>query len=211
MRAVKGIIFDFDGVIVDSETLYIEALQGYLETLGIETEAQEIAYVIGQHVQDIASDIISQFDLELTVDVFVSESTEFYRNRNKDRNYPLLPGIREFLDSCRAKGIRMAVASSSGYQYLFTILEKEDLLQYFEFILSGKELVHSKPDPEIYHIAAERLGIGKNELMIIEDSTNGVKAGVASGIYTVAYKGARFVQDTSFADIEVRDFKEIQI
>ena len=161
MRAVKGIIFDFDGVIVDSETLYIEALQGYLETLGIETEAQEIAYVIGQHVQDIASDIISQFDLELTVDVFVSESTEFYRNRNKDRNYPLLPGIREFLDSCRAKGIRMAVASSSGYQYLFTILEKEDLLQYFEFILSGKELVHSKPDPEIYHIAAERLGIGK--------------------------------------------------
>ncbi len=211
MCTIKGIIFDFDGVIVDSETLYIEALLDYLKTIGIETEAQEIAYVIGQHVQDIASDIISQFDLDLSMDDFISESTEFYRNRNKDRNYPLLPGIREFLASCRAKGIRMAVASSSGYQYLFTILEKKDILQYFEFILSGRDLVHSKPDPEIYHIAAERLGIAKNELMIIEDSTNGVKAGIASGIFTVAYKGARFVQDTSFADIEVRDFKDIQI
>ena len=68
-----------------------------------------------------------------------------------------------------------------------------------------------KPDPEIYNKAAELLGIEKEGLMIIEDSLHGVMAGKASGIFTVAYKGAKFKQDTPMADLEICDFKELNI
>ena len=208
---IKGIIFDFDGVIVDSEPLYIETLLGYLAGLGVKTSEEKISYVIGQNLNDIGSDIISQFGLNMTVEEFVNDSRAYYFQRNKNADYPLLPGAKEFIERCHQKGLAICVASSSGYEYLHKILESKKLLPYFRFILSGEDFVHSKPDPEIYNKAAELLGIEKEGLMIIEDSLHGVMAGKASGIFTVAYKGAKFKQDTPMADLEICDFKELNI
>ena len=95
--------------------------------------------------------------------------------------------------------------------YCQQIQLQTELLPYFRFILSGEDFVHSKPDPEIYNKAAELLGLEKEGLMIIEDSLHGVMAGKASGIFTVAYKGAKFKQDTPLADLEICDFKELNI
>ena len=199
---IKGIIFDFDGVIVDSEPLYIETLLGYLAGLGVKTSEEKISYVIGH---------ISQFGLNMTVEEFVNDSRAYYFQRNKNADYPLLPGVKEFIERCHQKGLAICVASSSGYEYLHKILESKKLLPYFRFILSGEDFVHSKPDPEIYNKAAELLGIEKEGSMIIEDSLHGVMAGKASGIFTVAYKGAKFKQDTPMADLEICDFKELNI
>ena len=78
---IKGIIFDFDGVIVDSEPLYIETLLGYLAGLGVKTSEEKISYVIGQNLNDIGSDIISQFGLNMTVEEFVNDSRAYYFRR----------------------------------------------------------------------------------------------------------------------------------
>ncbi|MBR3264938.1 MAG: HAD family phosphatase, partial [Erysipelotrichaceae bacterium] len=95
---IKGIIFDFDGVIVDSEPLYIETLLEYLAGLGVKTSEEKISYVIGQNLNDIGSDIISQFGLNMTAEEFVNDSRTYYFQRNKNADYPLLPGIKEFIE-----------------------------------------------------------------------------------------------------------------
>ena len=77
-------------------------------------------------------------------------------------------------------------------------------------MISGDLLKHSKPDPEIYNLVTKKMGLDKKELMIIEDSVNGIRAGKASGIFTVGFKGSRIIQDTSMADREVYSFREIK-
>ena len=104
---IKGIIFDFDGVIVDSEPLYIETLLEYLAGLGVKTSEENI---------------ISQFGLNMTVEEFVNDSRAYYFQRNKNADYPLLPGVKEFIERCHQKGLAICVASSSGYEYLHKIL-----------------------------------------------------------------------------------------
>ncbi len=208
---IKGIIFDFDGVISDSEVLYVESLVAYLKTIGIDCAFDEVQYVIGQNMNDIASCLIRQFDLKLPAEKVIRDSLDVYQSMFSVKNMEPMEGLKEFLERCRKKGIRMMVASSSDYSYLYDALDHFGIRDYFETVISGADFVHSKPDPSIYNTSAQRMGIDKKDLMIIEDSLNGIKAGIASGIYTVAFKGSKIVQDTSLADKEVYSFSEIEL
>jgi HAD superfamily hydrolase (TIGR01509 family) len=208
---IKGIIFDFDGVISDSEVLYVDSLVEYLKTVGINSAFDEVKYVIGQNMNDIASCLIRQFDLHLSPEQVIRDSLDVYQKMFSVSMMEPMEGLKEFLERCREKGIRMMVASSSDYSYLYDALDHFGIRDYFEMVISGADFVHSKPDPSIYNTSAERMGIDKKDLMIIEDSPNGIKAGIASGIFTVAFKGSKIVQDTSLADKEVYSFSEIEL
>lgn len=105
----------------------------------------------------------------------------------------------------------MAIVSSSTQSYLRHILELFEIQDYFDFVLSGDMAERSKPFPDIYLKAAEKTGLLKNELFVIEDSTAGIAAAKAAGIYVVGYKGSKIIQDTSQADEEVFSFKEIDL
>ena len=105
----------------------------------------------------------------------------------------------------------MSVASSSSNEYLKNVLSRFGIYDDFAFVLSGNAFEHSKPDPEIYNIAAEKMGIAKAELLVIEDSVNGIKAAKAAGIYTIGLKKSIVKQDTSEADCEVFSFDEINV
>ncbi len=205
----KGIIFDFDGVIVDSEVKYVESLVAYLDTIDIDCAFDDVSYVIGQSMPDIYACIKKQFDLKISEDVFIKDSLEVYEKMCDISAFEPMAGLIEFLEKCQEKGIRMAVASSSGYEYLYTIMDSFGIRKYFELVFSGDELEHSKPDPEIYDLTAKKMDLDKKELMIIEDSVNGIKAAKASGIFCIGFKGSKIFQDTSLADKEVKSFKEI--
>jgi len=208
---IKGIIFDFDGVITDSEVLYVESVVAYLEGIGIRTTFDSVQHVIGQNMNDIAASLIEQFHLDLTVDQVIEDSSKVYQKMFDYNRFKAMNGLLEFLERCKEKGIRMMIASSSDYDYLYAIMDHLGIRDYFESVLSGASLHHSKPDPEIYNLAAEKMGLPKKDLLIIEDSINGIRAGKASGIYTIGFKGSVIVQDTSEADKEVNSFKEIEL
>lgn len=208
---VKGVIFDFDGVIVDSEVEYVATVVEYLHRIGIETTFNDVKYIVGQNMDGIASDLIRQFNLDLPVEKVIKDSLEVCDELFDITKLKPMKGLMEFLERCKTKGIRMAIGSSSDYNYLYTILDCIHARDYFDFVLSGTDFVKGKPDPEIYNVAAERMGIDKKDLMVIEDSRNGVMAGVAAGIYTVGLKVSEVTQDTSMADIEVHDFSEIDL
>lgn len=208
---IKGIIFDFDGVITDSEPPYIEALIKYLHGFGIDATFEELQHVIGKTVDAIATEVIEKYGLQVTIEEFNTESMRIYEEDNDIRKFRPMKGLYEFLDRCRKKGIRMCIASSSELNYLYTIMDSLEIRDYFEHVISGHGLPRSKPDPLIYDLAAEKMKLDKKDLMIIEDSYNGIRAGKASRIYTVGLKASRVIQDTSMADKKVYSFQEIEL
>ncbi len=207
----KGIIFDFDGVITDSEPPYIEALIKYLHGYGIDAAFEELQYLIGKNVDTIAMEVIEKYGLQTTIERFNAESMRIYEEDNDIRKFRPMNGLYEFLDKCKEKGIRMCIASSSELNYLYTIMDSLKIRDYFEYVISGHGLPRSKPDPLIYDLAAEKMKLDKKNMMIIEDSYNGIRAGKASGIFTVGFKASRVIQDTSMADKEVYSFQEIEL
>ena len=208
---IKGIIFDFDGVVTDSEPPYIEALVNFMQSIGIDATFEELQHVVGQNLQAIGTELVNTYHLDMSPEEFNRRSMSIYEESTDIREFKPMKGLYEFLDRCKEKGIRMCVASSSDYNYLYTIMDSLKIRDYFEWVLSGHGLAKGKPDPLIYNMAAEKMGIEKKDLMIIEDSPNGIKAGIASGIYTVGFKGSRVIQDTSMADKEVNSFNEIEL
>ena len=208
---IKGIIFDFDGVIVDSEVYYVNSLVEYLKTVGVNATFDDCKTVVGQSLEDIGQELIDRFDLKDSLEKVIKDSIAIFDRSINILDFKPMEGLIEFLEKCKHKGIKMSVASSSDYDYLYTILDNINLRQYFDFVLSGTDFTKSKPNPEVFNVAAQRMGIDKSELMIIEDSINGIKAGLASGIYTVGLKASLIEQDTSLADLEVKSFSQIEI
>jgi HAD superfamily hydrolase (TIGR01509 family) len=208
---IKGIIFDFDGVVTDSEPPYIEALVSFMQSIGIDATFEELQHVVGQNLQAIGTELVNTYLLDMSVEEFNRRSMGIYEETTDIRDFRPMEGLYEFLDRCKEKGIRMCVASSSDYDYLYTIMDSLKIRDYFEWVLSGHGLSKGKPDPLIYNMAAEKMEIDKKDLMIIEDSPNGIRAGIASGIYTVGFKGSRVIQDTSMANKEVDFFNEIEL
>jgi HAD superfamily hydrolase (TIGR01509 family) len=117
-----------------------------------------------------------------------------------------MPGLLELLDELERKGIRKAVATSGTRQYADNVLSRLGIGHRFEFILTAEDIVKGKPNPDVYLLAAERLGLAPPAMMVLEDSANGCCAGIAAGAFTVAvpnrhtrlhsFDGVQFVAHT---------------
>jgi HAD superfamily hydrolase (TIGR01509 family) len=124
-----------------------------------------------------------------------------------------MPGVDDLLDELQAARIPAAVATSGTRDYVDYILTRLNLKDRFRFILTADDIQHGKPDPEVYLLAAQRLGVLPAEMLVLEDSANGCRAAVAAGAFTVAvpnrhtrdhiFAGARFIAD-SLADPRIR-------
>lgn len=209
---VKGIIFDFDGVIFDGEMVIATALINYLKKHNIDEDIKGISASLGQTYDDIIAYVIKKYNVNDDFESAKSYIDDQYYTIANTYDFKAMPGLIEFLDKCKSKGIDMCIASSGDYSYLDESLKKINVsTDYFKFIVSGYDFVKSKPDPEIFLTAASKLNIDKENLIILEDSHNGIQAGIASGIMTYGFKGSSIVQDTSNADKEIYAFSEIPL
>ncbi len=118
---VKGIIFDFDGVIVDSEVSYVDSVVEYLSRLGIKTTFDDVKYVVGQNMNDIASDLIKQFNLNISNQKVIDDSMKVYNEVADIYKIPTINGVIDFVKKCHNKNIKMCIASSSEYSYLYAM------------------------------------------------------------------------------------------
>jgi HAD superfamily hydrolase (TIGR01509 family) len=117
-----------------------------------------------------------------------------------------MPGVEDLLDELHAANVPAAVATSGTRQYADHVLTRLDLKRRFRFVLTADDIQRGKPDPEVYLLAARRLGIAPSRMLVLEDSANGCRAAVAAGAFTVAvpnrhtrehvFTGARFIADT---------------
>lgn len=185
---MKAIIFDMDGVLINTEPLHYKCWKEVLKEDGINLEYDAYKGCIGA-TRDVLLDILREhYDK-------VYEDPDEILNRMKKKKlqfiekdgFPMLPGLKESVEILYGSGYRLAVASSSPKDAIEMTLDAIGIQQCFDNITSGLEVKHSKPAPDIFLCAMEKLGMTPADCLVVEDSTNGGKAAAAAGMKCVWY------------------------
>ena len=182
---IEAILFDFDGLILDTETPEFDSWQEVFESYGVRLERRVWDWSIGRHSLDF--DIYEHLS-ELSGQPIERKVVRPIMRRDYleriERN-PILPGVELYLTTAKQMGLKLAVASSSSPGWAVGHLKSRGLLHYFEFVLSAGDVDKAKPDPELYTMAVERLGVQPQNAFAIEDSVNGLIAAKAAGLQCV--------------------------
>lgn len=208
---LKAVLFDMDGVIVNTEPLHRNAYYQMFNDVNIEVSDALYASFTGQSTITICKILCDHFDLPLGPATLVDIKRDHFKQLfDTDTSLALLDGVLDLIKEYHNNGLTLVLASSASMENINNIFERFDLNQYFTAKLSGADLKASKPHPEIFDKAAAASGHKPHECMVIEDSTNGITAAKEAGIFCVGYDSLHSKdQDYSMANIVVSDFKEL--
>lgn len=208
---LKAILFDMDGVIVDTEPLHHKAYFGMFNTLNIEVSEAHYQSFTGQSTINVCRSLCHHFKLSNNPEDLVQVKRNIFKGLFKnDPNLQLLDGVLNLIKEYHENGLTLVLASSASMGTINSVFTRFDLDKYFIAKLSGADLKESKPHPEIFLKAAEISGYEKKHCLVIEDSTNGIKAANAAEIFCVGYKSIHSKnQDYSKANLVINNFEEI--
>jgi HAD superfamily hydrolase (TIGR01509 family) len=210
-RAYDAVVFDFDGVILDTETPFFHAWREIYEELGLELTVEEWATCIGTHgagfdpLTDLAAKV-ANFEPDP-----ILERARARKNELTDLD-TLLPGIADWLEGAATHGIAIAVASSSSHEWVHGHLGRLALADRFGHFSCRTELIPPKPAPDLYLDACAALGVEPGRALAVEDSPNGVSAAKAAGMDCVAVPHALTAGlDLSSADLIVESLADLPL
>lgn len=211
MTNVRAVIFDMDGVVINSEPLGLRANTELFKQLAIDVPESVYSTFVGTAPYNNMQKLKQLYDLPLSFEELVTLRSGIYFNLFEVADdLKLMPGVVELLLKLREKGIVTILATSSFRDKIDKVFKKFPLAEYFDDVISGEDFEFTKPDPAIFIEAVKRTGFDKSECIIIEDSTNGIAAAKAAGVYCVAYKTGHGVpQDMRNADRIINDFSEL--
>ncbi len=208
---IKTVIFDMDGVIVETEPVHHHAYNQHFEQLNIEVNAEMYASFTGNSTKNIFERLKIQFNLDQDVATLVETKRNLFNDAfdNKEDLY-LLDGVEDLIKDLYDNGMQLVLASSSAKVTINRVFNRFALHKYFTHIVSGEDFPKSKPHPAIFLRAAELANTPVENCIVIEDSTNGIMAAKAAGIYCIGYDSFHSkLQDYSLADVVITDFKEL--
>ena len=209
---LKAVLFDMDGVIVDTEPLHRKAYFNTFKDLNITVSEEFYTSLTGTSTKKATSMIKEEFGLEVSPEEIATSKRKYFKHYfDTDPEFDLLPGVRELIVHYYENRIKLVLASSASMNTINWVFEKFDIGQYFMGKISGADLEESKPNPEIFIKATEIAGELKENCMVIEDSTNGILAANRAGIFCAAYKSEHSaMQDYQLANILVSNFSELE-
>lgn len=208
---VKTVIFDMDGVLVNSEPLHHEVSLVQFKDLNIEVTDDIFATFTGNSNKMIYQKLKDRFELPHKIEeLILAKNKLFIEAFDKKEDLKLMPGVKDLIIDLYKNGVQLIVASSSEMEIIDKVFERFDLDQYFTHKVSGNDFPESKPNPAIFLKAASYSKAPIEECVIIEDSTNGIKAAKAAAIFCIAYKSEGVdSQDQSLADVIIYDYKDL--
>lgn len=209
---LKAVLFDMDGVIVDTEPLHRKSYFRMFEDVGIDVSDSLYNSFTGQATLPICRTLCEHFELSEKPENLVATKRKHFKYLfENDNDLALLDGVLDLIKDYHSNDLTLILASSASMLNIDRIFERFDLNQYFKAKISGADLKASKPHPEIFIKAAQLAEKPKATCMVIEDSTNGIAAAKAAGIYCVGFKSPNSTnQDYSKADKVISDFSEIK-
>lgn len=211
---LRAVIFDMDGVLIDSEPEHLRIHEKMLESLGIEPSSLDHSKYIGVTTNYKWSDIKSRYDLSYSVQelVDINRRNYFEYITSKDTIIEAIHGVDELVKNIHSDGLKLAVASSSPIDVVKTVVKGIGLEKYFNVLVSGDFVKRSKPEPDIFLYAAEKLEINPENCLVVEDSHNGSIAAKRAEMKCVGYKNINSGnQDISSADLIVDSFNKVQL
>ena len=209
-RTFKAAIFDMDGLILDSERTVLSCWEKIGEKYGFKDIVSYGISVIGKNKKAT----IDEFERIYGEpgDRYERELREIYNGLAQKGEVPLKPHTLELLESMKNAGMKIAIASSSTREEVTTQMEMLGALKFFDTCVCGDQVTKSKPDPEIFLLACDALGVKPEEAVGLEDSFNGVRACKASGLYTIMVPDIIRPDDEmkGLADVILPSLKEVQ-
>jgi HAD superfamily hydrolase (TIGR01509 family) len=180
--SIQGVIFDMDGVLCDSERFICEAAcRMFRESHGTKVREEDFLPFVGAGENRYLGGVAEKYGLKLRMPEDKDRTYQIYLDMIKGRLNPL-PGVREFIAECRQRGLKIAVASSADWVKVEGNLREIALpATTFDAVVCGNDVERKKPDPQIFLLAASRIGITPEKCLVVEDATNGITAGKAAG------------------------------
>jgi len=185
---IRGVVFDLDGLLVNTEELYQHVGTELLARRGRTFDADLLDQMMGRPQQVSLQIMIDWHGLADTIEMLATETREIFASL-LDTRLETMPGAIGLVDTLVQRGIPRGVATSSGPEFAHDVLGRVGLRDRFGFILTSADVIHGKPHPEIYETAAARLGTQPPSMLVFEDSENGCRAAVAAGAVVVAVPG----------------------
>ena len=180
----RAVIFDMDGVLIDSEPLHLEALNQVLAPLGHQATAAENEQFWGMTSQECWQVLTDRYALTGNLADYLSQYDECLL-RILQRPVVPMPGARDVLARLRQNGVRVALASASKKVWVDATLSALRLREFFEVVVCGDEVEHGKPSPDVFLLAATRLGVPPERCVVIEDAPNGILAAKRAGMTAI--------------------------
>lgn len=209
---IEAVLFDFDGVVADTEPLVSAQDLEAFRTFGIEPTWDELYSFVGTDGYGPARAVFEKYGVDATFEDL--RSPERHADRIEvylDPSLDAMPGIREFIPGLRAAGVRTALVSTSPAQHLLAGLNRLGMTSCFDAIVSGDLTEKHKPDPEPYAKACELLGVDPARAVAFDDSPSGIASAKAAGCYAIGFTGSVVKQDTSAADETVATFEGLTL
>ena len=183
---IKGVLFDMDGVLVDSEHFICKAAIRMFSELGVTVLADDFQPFVGMGENKYIGGVAEQHGINVDIEQVKARTYEIYAEIVKGK-LSALPGAHEFIAKCRNKGLKLALATSADTIKMKTNLKEIGLThESFHSIITGLDVKHKKPYPDIYLKAAESLGLDPENCLVVEDAVSGIEAGIAAGCKCLA-------------------------
>ena len=208
---IQTVIFDMDGVIVDTEPVHHYAYVQHFKQLNIEVSPEMYASFTGNSTKNIYERLKETYNLAQDVQTLVETKRNLFNDAfdSKEDLY-LLDGVEDLIKDLYTNGMQLVLASSSANVTIERIFDRFNLHRYFTHKVSGEDFPKSKPHPAIFLKAAELAQTPVENCIVIEDSTNGIQAAKSANIYCVGYDSFHSkLQDYSKADRVITHFNEL--
>ncbi len=208
---IKTVIFDMDGVIVDTEPVHSYAYFQHFAELNIDVSKEMFTSFMGNSTRNTFQKLKDLFPIDGEVEDLIQRKRTLFNDAfdNKE-DLVLLEGVEKLITDLHQNGIQLIVASSASKVTIDRVFKRFNLHQYFTHIVSGEDFPNSKPHPAIFEFAADLSVASKENCIVIEDSTNGVIAAKAAGIFCIGYNSIHSkLQDLTRADVVINHFNEL--
>jgi len=208
---IRAVIFDMDGVIVDSEPMHIEAEKQTLLKHGIKITTEELRSYTGTTAEFEFNDLIRKYKLNTTTDSLFREKERVLFRLLAGKTQPT-KGVLDLIRNLKKHGFKLGIATSGHRKLAHYYLDKLGIEQLFDTVVCSEDITHSKPDPEIFLKAAKKLGVDPAECVVIEDSKLGIEAATEAGMKRIGYRNPNSGnQDLSNADLVISDFTKLDL
>lgn len=207
---LKAVIFDMDGVIIDSEPQHTQAAILALQKYGVTASKEYLEGYVGSTTYYMCQQIIKDFAMKTTAEELLQANNEMKAYLLQRDGHTVVPYIIDLMKDLHQNGIKLIIASSSSGEAIEEVMESLNIRKYFEGYISGMNVMHPKPAPDIFLKAADSLGIHPSECVVIEDSYHGVTAARAANMTCIGFINPNSGnQDLSQASFLVEGFDEV--
>ncbi len=205
-RGISTVIFDMDGVLIDSEPIHLAIERQQFQALGLHLDLAEHQRFVGTSATNMWQTLVERYQLATSVEERVAEGIHLFLDYLQLHRATLCPiaGVTALIEELVAQGFKLVLASSASRQNIELVLDIFGFTEHFPHWVSGQDLPQSKPHPDIFWRAAQLATAAPAQCAVIEDATNGVIAAKAAGMYCVAFRNPNSGnQDLHLADLVI--------